>query len=58
MGQLLQKLNFKKQTNSTIEQQAVLGLGLVSGLHGAGGLTANQLAAKGIKLSLREQLIG
>ncbi len=46
---LLKKLSFKK--NNSIEQQ-VVGLGIVQGL--SRQITANQLAAKGIKLSIRD----
>ena len=54
MDFLLKKISDKKQGQG-VEHQAI-SLGLVQGLNKQ--ISANELAAKGIKLSLRDQLVG
>lgn len=57
MGFLLKKLNNKKQQRedpTSVENQ-VISLGMVQGL--SKQISANELAAKGIKLSIKNQII-
>jgi hypothetical protein len=57
MDQLFNKLQFKKQQREDPNsvEQTVVSLGMVKALHTK--ITANELAAKGVKLSLKNQLI-
>ena len=57
MNQLFNKINIKKQQREDPSQveQSVINLGLVKAMHSK--ITANELAAKGIKLSIKTQLI-
>lgn len=55
MDFLIKKIQDKKQvSNSSVEQQAI-NMGLVQAL--SKQVSANELAAKGIKLSIRDSLI-
>lgn len=57
MNQLFNKIQIKKQQREdpNLVEQTVINLGLVKAMHTK--ITANELAAKGIKLSIKNHLI-
>lgn len=57
MNQLFNKIQIKKQQREdpNLVEQTVINLGLVKAMHTK--ITANELAAKGIKLSIKKHLI-
>eukprot|EP00347_Sterkiella_histriomuscorum_P004010 403362094 len=57
MSQLFSKIQNKKQMQNQPIENSIVSMGLVQGLNGKSKISANQLAAKGIKLSIKDDLL-